>query len=413
MTGPTTSFPAARPKTAKELGIMQGFPPPPEKRPTLQNWDMPPFNRWSFQNIRSLIPTAEVYRGHGPVWPLEGEVKDLTALRFVASGGAETTVGQCLSDTYTDGFLVFFRGSVVTELYFNDMQPHTLHLAQSVSKSIVGVTAGILGGRGLLDLDAPLADLIPELAVCGYADATLRQVLDMQSGVRFTEDYGAPDSDMTRVDIAAGWRPAQHGGPVATIRDIILSLPKIREHGEVFEYRSIETDVIAWVLERVSGLPLADLVSRELWCALGTERDANFTVDSAGTALADGGFNATLRDYARFGRMILDGGRVDGRQVVPEAWITEQHDADHARFHAPYNEVSPRGAYQRQWWVHDVEYGDFMARGVFGQLIYIDRAADLMVVKLSTWPDYLIPAFLIDTLKAIARIRAELTETGG
>jgi CubicO group peptidase (beta-lactamase class C family) len=397
-----------RPATARQLGIMQGFPPPPESRPTLENWDQPPFNRWSFQHVRSLIPTVEVYRGKGPPRPLDRGLQDLGPVRFIGHDGVEKNVTQFLSETYTDGFLVSQHGCVVTEMYFNDMDVSTPHLSQSVAKSIVGTLAGILVGRGILDPQAPLVEYVPELAVCGYADAHVFHVLNMRSGVHFGEDYGVPGSDIARIDIASGWRPQPDAHAPLTIRDVILTLHKAREHGEFFEYRSIETDVLAWAMERAAGASLAELVSRELWSRLGVEHDAYFTVDTAGTALADGGFNATLRDYARFGQLMVHDGRVGDEQVVPPQWVAACRTGDTAAFGSPYSDISPGGAYSNQWWVNDIMHGDFMARGVFGQLIYIDPEHELVVVKLSTWPDYLNPAFLIDTLRAISAIRAYL-----
>lgn len=387
---------------------MQGFPPPPEKRPTLSDWDLPPFNRWAFQHVRSLIPTVEV-RGGGDAWPMPADAVDLSDVRFADHAGRERSVGRWLAESYSDGFLVWHRGRVVSELYFNDMTPATPHLAQSVSKSVVAVTAGILVGQGVLDPQAPFVDYVPEMEASGYADARIGHALDMTSGVRFTEDYNAPDSDMTRIDVASGWRPGPVGAPRPTIRDVLLSLPKQRAHGERFEYRSIETDALAWAMERATGRCLAELVSDLLWRPMGAERDAYFTVDGAGTALADGGFNATLRDYARLGRLMLEGGQRDGRQLVPPEWIDEmRRNGDPAKFGEPYSFVSPKGAYSRQWWVHDVTRGDIMARGVFGQLIYVDPEGDFMAVKLSSWPDYLIPAFSLDSLAALSAIRREL-----
>ncbi len=408
MSGDAEAPRRARPKTARQLGIMQGFPPPPEKRPTLRNWDLPPFNRWSFQNVRSLFPTVNVARGTGPVRALPSAPRDLSGLRFRAGDGP-TTLSRFLEDSYTDGFLVMHRGKLVEERYFNDMTPDTPHLSQSVAKSVVGVALGRMHGRGEVDLSAPLADIVPELSRCGYADATLNQALDMQTGVRFTEDYGQPDSDMTRIDVAAGWRPAPRGGARPTIRDVILTLPKIRPHGEVFEYRSIETDVIAWAMERIAGLPLAQIVSREVWSLIGAEHDASFTVDGAATALADGGFNATLRDYARFGLMMLEDGRVEGRQVLPAAWVASCRTGETDKYTPSNPDVSPNGAYSRQWWVRDVDRGDFAAKGVFGQMIYVDPSSDLLVVKFSTWPDYLMPGLDADTYAAVDAIREALS----
>lgn len=404
-----TPFPDSRPRTARELGIMHGHPPPPEKRPTLENWDLPPFNRWSFQNVRSLFPTVDVYRGSAQVRPFETDFQDLSEIQFTSVDGHIKTVEQCLAQTYTDGFLILHHGRIVTERYFNDMGPATTHLSQSVAKSVVGTLTGILHAEGFVDLQASLGDVVPELRQGGYARATLSHVLDMQSGVRFSEDYGLPGSDMTRIDIASGWRPTRRGETRPTIRDVIVSLPQARPHGKVFQYRSVETDVLAWVLERATGQSLAALLSDRIWSRIGAERDSYFTVDSAGTALADGGFNATLRDYARFGAMILNGGRVGVDQVVPEDWVLSLRTGETDKFGDPYTILSPNGAYRRQWWVHDVDRGDFMARGVFGQLIYVDPEADLVAIKLSTWPDYLIPEFGADTVRAIYAIGQALS----
>lgn len=397
-----------RPRTAREMGIMQGFPPPPEKRPTLENWDLPPFNRWSFQNIRTLFPTVDVRRA-GPVADFPQDMQELGGIAYTGADGQGRTVDQGLNLTYADGFLVCHRGRLVAERYFNDMQPHSPHLSQSVAKSVVGTLAGVLHHEGLLDLDAPLPDIVPELAVCGYGGATLNQVLDMQSGVRFTEDYGVPNSDMTRIDIASGWRPPRPGEAVPTIRDVILTLPQDRPHGESFLYRSIETDVVAWAIERAAAAPLAQVLSERIWSKLGAERDAFFTVDGAGTALADGGFNATLRDYARFGLMMLNGGRVGDVQVVPEAWVESCRAGEPEKFGAPYTNTMPRGAYRRHWWMLDAGRGDIMARGVFGQLIYVDFEAEFLAVILSTWPDYLIDSFTIEGFRAVTAIRDALS----
>ena len=405
---PDSTRPVPHPRSAREMGIMQGFPPPPEKRPTLENWDLAPFNRWSFQNIRGLFPTKDVRRG-GPVAELERDHQDVGGIRFAGPDGTRRSVAEALARTYADGFLVCHRGRVVTEQYFNDMTPHSPHLSQSVAKSVVGTLAGVLQHEGLLDLDAPLPDIVPELAACGYADATLGQVLDMVSGVRFSEDYGAPDSDMTRIDVASGWRPPRPGEDVPTIRDVILTLPQDRPHGASFSYRSIETDVVAWAIERAAGAPLAQVLSDRIWSRIGAERDAFFTIDRAGTALADGGFNATLRDYARFALMIADGGRAGGTQVVPEAWVEASRQGDPAKFGGHYRERFPKGAYARQWWILDAGRGDIMARGVFGQLVYIDRETGFVAVLLSTWPDYLIDAFSVEALGAVLAVRKALT----
>jgi len=397
-----------KPQTARELGIMRGFPPPPEKRPDLNNWDLPPFNRWSFLSMRSLFPTADVKSDCSRTKPLPVAKQELSSVGFTDQQGDKTTISEFIDNTYTDGLLVLHRGSIITENYYNEMLTNTPHLSQSVSKSIVGCLAGILIDQHILDVEAPLIEYVPELSDCGYKDAKLGHALSMTSGVQFSEDYNDPDSDMTRIDIACGWRPVPEGNEQPTIYDVILSLPKIREHGEIFNYRSVETDVVAWAIERATEKSLSELVGELIWQKIGAEHDAFFTVDKAATAIASGGFNATLRDYARFGLMMQNNGLVDDTRVVSRHWVDSSSSGNNSLYGKPYTNTCPNGAYSNFWWVDNIEKGDLMARGVFGQMIYINREAELTIVKLSTWPDYMRPDFTKNSLLAFRAIREAL-----
>ncbi|RLA14414.1 MAG: 6-aminohexanoate hydrolase [Gammaproteobacteria bacterium] len=387
---------------------MRGFPPPPEKRPGPSNWDLAPFNRWSFLNMRSLFPTADVKADCGNIQSLSVAEQDLHSIQFTDLKGDKTTVSEFIDNTYTDGFMVLHGNRVITENYYNAMLANTPHLSQSVAKSIVGSLVGVLCDQGILDIEAPLIEYVPELANCGYKDANLGHALTMTSGVQFVEDYNAPHSDMTRIDIACGWRPPPEGDEPPTIRDVILSLPKIRGHGEIFNYRSVETDVVAWVIERATAKSLSELVSELIWQKIGAEHDAFFTVDKAATVVASGGFNATLRDYARFGLMMQNDGLVGDTRVVSKHWVERCASGNNSLYGKPYTDTCPDGAYSNFWWVDNIAKGDFMARGVFGQMIYINREAELTIVKLSTWPDYMKPDFTRNSLLAFDAIRREL-----
>jgi CubicO group peptidase (beta-lactamase class C family) len=232
--------------------------------------------------------------------------------------------------------------------------------------------------------------------------------MDMTTGVRYVEDYAALDSDIAITDIASGWKwpPPGYLGPHCIWDQILTLTERVREHGQVFQYRSIETDVLAHCLERVTGTRLAELVSRELWQPLGCEESARFTVDPAGYALACGGLNASLRDYARFGQMLLQRGKAGGKQLLPERWVADIHNADHSLFGEPYTQATPNGGYRNQFWIEDVDRPGFMARGVFGQLIYVDPAAELVLVKLSSWPEFTSVPRLTTALNAIHAIGA-------
>jgi len=354
------------------------------------DWDRARWNRWSFQHIREFLPTAEVWRGRGAASRLDRRPVDLDPLSFLPPDGLPTTIAGWLADSFADGFIVVHRGRIAFERYFNGMSERTLHLSQSMAKSITGTVAGILVSKGLLDPDAPLTGYLPDLSRTAYAGATVRHVLDMTSGVHFTEDYDNLDSDVAATDVAAGWKPPQPGRSYpACMWDQVMGLTvKEREHGSLFVYRSIETDVLAFAMESATGSRFADLVSEVLWSKLGAEESAAFTVDAAGYPLADGGFNATLRDYARFGLLHLDGGLANGRQVLPAAWIEDTRKGNPALFAAPYTETLPHGAYRNCFWIEDSRGRAYMARGVFGQMIYIDPDHQMVIVKLSSWPEF-------------------------
>ena len=390
--------------------IMRGSPP--RLRVPYADWDRPPWNRWSFQHIREILPTAEVWRGTGPESVFPQVPQDLGGIGFRRLDGADTTLEAFLDDSYTDGLIVLHKGRILWERYFNGMTERTLHLSQSMAKSVTGAAAGCLTALGVLDPEAPVTHYLPELAATAYQGATLRQVLDMTTGVRFSEEYTDPYSDVGKVDVASGWKPAPAGaeGFPEHVWELILSLShRERPHGERFVYRSIETDVLAFCMERASGKRLPQLVSELLWQPMGAAESACFTVDRAGYALAEGGLNATLRDYARFGSLYLDDGVFNGRQIVPAAWIKATQTGDNTRFGEPYTLTTPNGAYRNQFWIEDVSRPVILCRGVFGQFIHIDAGRDLVMVKLSSWPDFLNHELGLDTLRMFHALANEIT----
>ena len=385
--------------------IMAGSPPG-SIVPKL-DWDRPPWNRWSFQHIRELLPTAEVWRGSGHAKRLPRAERDLDGIAVKSSIDGMTTLAGLLDETFTDGFLVLKDGAVAYERYFNGMTERTLHLSQSMAKSITSAVCGILVGRGLIDPTRLVTDTLPELAATAWQGATLQQVMDMKSGVKFSEDYTDPTSEIGQIDVASGWKPIPPGSDPAFVWpnhvwELILRLKtKAREHGKAFDYRSVESDVLAFCLERVTGKRLPQLVSEEIWQKIGAEESGCFTVDPAGYALADGGFNAALRDYGRFGLMILD----NGGGIVPASWIEATRTGEHG---PQYWSILPQGSYKNQFWLEDPKSRTLMCVGVFGQMIWISWEHRMVIVKLSTWPDFTDPAKEAATLAAMHRIAETL-----
>jgi CubicO group peptidase (beta-lactamase class C family) len=371
-------------------GLMRESPPPPEALVTLANWQDPPFNRWGFQHVRDLVPTARIGRGDGPVAEFERAPRELDSIGVPGADGGAVSLADALAQTYTDGFLVLHDGRIVDERYFTGMTPATPHLLMSVSKSVTGALAGVLTGRGQLDPAAPVVRYVPELAGTSFEGATVRHLLDMRTGTRFNEDYADLASHARQYEQIAGWRPLVDPQPAADLYGYMATLENDRPHGGMFEYRSILSDLLAWVLERAGGDRFPDLLSREVWAPLGPEHDADITVDPHGFSVADGGINTTLRDLARFGQLYLQGGVWGGHQVVPAGWIEDTRHGDddtRAAFAASQHAGEfPGGMYRNQWWILLPDGSRYTGLGINGQMLFVDVPANVVVAKFSTWP---------------------------
>jgi CubicO group peptidase (beta-lactamase class C family) len=270
-------------------------------------------------------------------------------------------------DACCDGIAVARDGALLYERYGGEMGETSLHLSQSVAKSVLGLTTGIVG----VDPAALVTDFVPEVAGSGYAGATVRHLLDMTAAIDFVEDYAS----FVAYDAACGWHPPVPGSP-ETIVDFLATIgPAPHGHGERWHYATPNTDLLGLVVERVAGQPLATVISERLWAPLGAECDAELTVDPAGTAAIGGGFCATLRDYTRLGLLVAEG----GSEIVPPDWIA-------ALGAAPIVDpttVEHADGYANQWWRRD---GRVTARGIHGQCIAVDPGGTVVAI-LSSWPD--------------------------
>jgi CubicO group peptidase (beta-lactamase class C family) len=395
--------------------LMQGFPPAPEAQVTLENWRNPPFSRWAFQHVRELLPSADITNDPVNVRQLLSNPIDMSGLRIDAGRKAPLSLDAFLTETRTDGIVILHGGRIVFERYANGMTAETPHILMSVSKSMLGLLAGVLVARGALKLERPVTDVVPEVAGTAYEGATIRQLLDMRAGIAFDEDYLATSGAIVAYRKAAGWNPVSPGEPVSDLRSFCRQMRgNVRPHGQTFHYVSPNTDLLGWVIERAASRRYADLMSDLIWKPMGAARSAYITVDRLGAPRCAGGMCTTVPDLARVGQLIIEDGSRAGSEIIPSAWIddiTENGDQD-AWAAGSFIEYFPGVPmhYRGQWYVQRGPVPLLMAFGIHGQYLFIDRQRRVVIAKASSQDLPLDAAQIALTMRAVGCVRDWLAE---
>jgi CubicO group peptidase (beta-lactamase class C family) len=388
----TPNLPTAAQTDPVTLGWMVGSPPPADKVIRFADGSGYKFpqTRWSFSNFRQLIPTTQVSRGTGAPAPLPRALRnDLDAVSFVPLGkDTPMTWAQAFDANYTDGVVVLHKGRIVYERYAGALRPEGQHISMSVTKSFFGTLGAMLVAEGKLDENAPVSRYVPELKDSAFGDATIRQVLDMRTGLKYSENYLDPNAEIWQHTRAGGVlpRPPGYQGP-QTFYEFLQTVKKEGEHGGSFAYKTVNSDALGWVIRRATGQSIGQLLSDRIWSRLGMEQDAYFTVDSVGNEFAGGGLNAGLRDMARFGEMMRNQGKFNGQQIIPASVVQDIAKAgDKSAFPQASFPTLPGWSYRNMWWVSNNEHGAYSARGIHGQAIYIDPKAEMVIARFASHP---------------------------
>ncbi|MFC1795804.1 serine hydrolase domain-containing protein [Pseudomonadota bacterium] len=372
-------------QTAEEAGLMVGSPPPSGKIVTIDNFLQAPYNRWSLMHMRELVPTRAVPRGRQQA-KIPRKLIDLSGLEVDLGDGRTVTVGDWLEAAYTDGFIVLQDGNMVFEQYYNGYAAGMQHLMFSVTKSLTGTMMLMLMEEGLVDGNATVGSYLPELADTAFSDATVQQMLDMTNSIEYNEEYYDPDADITRYLEAV--LPGGEG-LYSNLQGLKKKDPKFK-HGEAFHYVTPVPEVLGWIIRRVSGQKLSQVLSRLIWSKLGAGQEAYYWLDPHGVEMAGAGLAISLRDSARFGQMILQDGKYNGKQVISTAIarrIKRQRNAE--LFNRYYNDPwyeKVAASYHDQWWGY-AAVNAVAALGIHGQFIYINPAARVVIAKQSSDPD--------------------------
>lgn len=385
-------FLSAKKSEPCNFGWMQGFPPPADK--VLHTWDGSFFEfpaiRWSVVHMREMLPTVNVSRGlkspHTFNYQLDNNID---AISFAPWGEEDSmTWEESLWKNYTDGIIILHKGKVVYERYFSELTETNVHAVMSLTKSFNGTLTSILVAEGTLDENKLVPFYVPELKNSAYADATVRQVMDMTTALEYSENYADPNADIWKFSAAGNPlpKPKDYAGPVGYF-EYLETVQKQGNHGEIFAYKTVNADALGWIISKASGKSVNDLLSERIWSKMGMEQDAYYQVDGKGIAFTGGGFNAGLRDLARFGELIRNYGKWNGEQLFPAQAVTDIEKGGSKEAFKKSGHLGLIGwSYRNMWWMTENENGAFAARGVHGQTIYIDPTAEMVIVRLASHP---------------------------
>ena len=337
------------------------------------------------------MPTTDVSRGIGAPSKLNYELdKNIDDITFTPTNSKRPmTWKQSLDANYTDGIMVMHHGKVVYERQNGCLNKLGNHAAMSMTKSMTGLLAEILVTEGKLDDKALVASIIPELKNSGFGDATVRQVMDMTTALDYSEDYADPNADIWQYSEAASPlpKPKDYSGPNGYF-EYLQTVNKKGQHGAEFNYRTINSDALGWIISRTTGKAVNELLSDRIWQKIGAEQSAYMTVDAKGTPFAGGGISAGLHDMARIGSLMLNKGEINGERLFPAAVVDniEAGGDKNAFAKAGYKQLT-NGSYKSMWWLFNNPTPIYAARGVHGQTIYVDPAADMVIVRFASYPD--------------------------
>ena len=380
--------------------VMQGFPPSEPNRVSLANWRKAPYCHWAFHHVREIIPSADISNDPTDVWELKPDTMDTSSLGL----------DNAMVSTDCDAIVVLHKDKLVHESYSNGMTSRDPHILMSVSKSMLGLVAGTLVERGELAENDLITKHLPEIENTAYAGATVRDLLDMRAGILFDEDYLATEGPIVDYRFAANWNPVPKDRVAADLRSFMSLLTETDgPHGGRFHYVSPNTDLLAWVFERASGMRYAELVSERLWKPLGAEAPGYITVDRIGGARAAGGKCLLARDLARVGMMMANGGQRDGKQVVPARWledIIQNGDSQAWKDGDFYNEMGQRDIhYRSKWYVNREAEPLIFGVGIHGQFLFVDPAKKLSIAWFASQGSPLDSPLFEQVLATIEKIR--------
>jgi CubicO group peptidase (beta-lactamase class C family) len=340
-----------------------------------------PYSYYYFHHMDRLGLRTDWIKKGDWVYPLHEPTKTWS-IEYSFKGN-RYSLDDYFKRNFVTGFLVLHNDQIVVERYFHEADQNSRFVSQSLSKSIVSILVGAAVEEGAIkSIEDPITRYLPYLSESGYSNASVKNILQMSSGVSYSENYRDPKSGAALIGAAL-----LAGNP--SFKNYAQSMKSTTAPpGAKFEYQSINTQVLGLLLEKVTGKRLNKYAQEKLWRKIGAQSDAFFYESKKQPdTCAFACFNATVRDYGRVGLMMLHGGTLGQNRIVSKAWVQDSTTPD-----APYlkpKQGGPEGGYgyAYQWWIPPGNDGVFMALGIYGQCIYINPARNIVIVQTSAWPE--------------------------
>jgi len=324
----------------------------------------------TFRNIDRLFPTRVVHAGHSPSKLSDGN-EPLQNFRFV-SRGKEYDLYDFLSLNRVSGIIAIKDGKIAFEKYLLGNTRETKWMSMSIVKSMTATLVGMAIKDGYIrNIDDPLTHYLPQFKGSAYEGVSVRNLLQMASGVDWNETYTDPNSDRRAM------LEAQISQKPNKILELMGHLARAADPGTRWNYSTGETSVVGALVNVATGKHVADYLSEKIWTPVGMESDATWWLDSpGGMEIGGSGLSARLRDYARFGQFMLARGVIDGKETLPDGWIEAAT--------SPTTVAGQKVDYGYMWWPLDM--GAYAAIGIFGQFVYINPDSKLVVAIWSAQP---------------------------
>ena len=351
----------------------------------LNNWRTHPYNRIAFSNIEKILPTSIIKKGINSV-RFKNKFEDLKSLTFLNKYKEHQSLKEYLKKNFTDMFLVIKKGNKVFEWFSENQNSNKSHILFSISKSLTGLIAGVLIEKRLIDESKNITFYIPEVKNSAYDNATIRNLLDMTVSSNFHEEYLDKSGLFNLYRQATGFNPRDKDTKIG-LKGFLKLIPKSHNtHGNNYQYCSPNTDLLGWIIERVTNKKFSEFFSEEIFQKCNPNFNAFVTLDNEGSPRTAGGICMNINDLAKIAELVRCRGSLENNQIIKENTIARLIDykADYPWPSVERGRLFPKGGYRSKWYQTGHKNKEICAIGIHGQWIWVDQIKEVSIVMFSS-----------------------------